>query len=49
MRCPTCNKEMKLKARDLTVGHGDKRYERTIYNCEDCDTWSTEEVPVSEG
>lgn len=36
---------MELKARDITAGKDDKRYDRTIYNCEDCDSWVTEEIP----
>lgn len=48
MKCPVCNKKMNLKARDVAYGHGDKKYNRTIYTCEDCDSWTTEEVLINE-
>lgn len=48
MKCPSCNKEISIKAKDVVYGHNDKRYDRSIYNCEDCDSWVTEEIPIIE-
>lgn len=48
MKCPICEKEMILKAEDSTSGKNDKKYSRTIYNCEKCDAWISVEVPVDD-
>lgn len=34
-----------IKSKDLTIGKDEKKYNRTIYNCEECDTWTSIEVP----
>ncbi len=46
MKCPICEKKIEVKSIDLTQGKNDKKYNRTIYNCEECDSWISVEVPI---
>lgn len=48
MKCPVCEKNMAVKSKDLTLGKNEKKYNRTIYNCEECDSWMSLEIPIDE-
>lgn len=47
MKCPICQKEMEIAGRDVSDNFKTgQKYNRTVYNCEICDTWGNTEVPV---
>lgn len=46
MKCPVCEKDMTMMKQDTSRSKlQEKRYDRTIYGCQDDDAWVTVEVP----
>lgn len=45
MKCPVCQKEMKLFNEDISYRDDGKKYNRSYYNCEKDDTWMIMEIP----
>ena len=52
MKCPRCDKEMKVIKSDISnngkKGEDYKEYKRTIYWCEQDDVWVNLEVPKTD-
>jgi len=47
MKCPICQKEMKVAGKDISNNFKTgQKYNRTVYHCEDCDTWGNLEIPI---
>ncbi|TSC85729.1 MAG: hypothetical protein G01um101416_800 [Microgenomates group bacterium Gr01-1014_16] len=46
MKCPICGQEMKVERKDVSSdSRNGKKYDRTVFHCEKCDTWGNIEVP----
>lgn len=47
-KCPKCNNLMIFVKEDESFNGENKKYNRTIYTCKECDCWITVEIPNTE-